>query len=129
MKDVLVYVAGAISKGDLTANISLAHEYSMALFRAGVPCVVPHDSCFWAGRIEWMAPPGTSQGFIPDSLPKGTTYDDWLAMSLVVVSRCDALLRIPGYSPGANMEVAEANRLGKPVFYSVADVITWAETK
>jgi hypothetical protein len=44
------------------------------------------------------------------------------------VRRCDAVLRLPGASSGADREVALAERLGLPVFGSVDEVLTWAAT-
>lgn len=35
------------------------------------------------------------------------------------VRRADAVLRLPGHSPGADREVEEARAIGVPVFYSI----------
>jgi hypothetical protein len=35
---------------------------------------------------------------------------------------CDAVLRLPGESTGADREVALAKELGIPVYYSIADI-------
>jgi hypothetical protein len=39
-----------------------------------------------------------------------------------LLARCDAVLRIPGVSAGAELMVATARRLGKPVYYNLAEV-------
>ena len=39
-----------------------------------------------------------------------------------LLSRCDAVLRIPGASRGADMDVAHARELGLPVFTSVDEI-------
>lgn len=39
-----------------------------------------------------------------------------------LLARCDAVLRIPGVSSGAELMVETARRLGKPVYYTLADV-------
>lgn len=39
-----------------------------------------------------------------------------------LLARCDALLRIPGASRGADQDVALAHTLGLPVFLSVEDI-------
>jgi len=39
-----------------------------------------------------------------------------------LLARCDAVLRIPGVSGGAELMAATARRLGKPVYYSLAEV-------
>ncbi len=50
-------------------------------------------------------------------------YDDWLRNDLEWLYVCDAVLRLPGESKGADLEVRHAKRLGLPVFYSVDDVL------
>jgi hypothetical protein len=37
-------------------------------------------------------------------------------------TKCDALLRLPGESIGADIEVAFARQIGQPVFYSVSEL-------
>ena len=39
-----------------------------------------------------------------------------------LLARCDAVLRIPGVSSGAELMVETARRLGKPVYYTLADI-------
>jgi hypothetical protein len=41
---------------------------------------------------------------------------------------CDAILRLPGESAGADEEVKLAKELGKPVFYSIVDLRNHFET-
>lgn len=123
MRNVLVYVAHPISKGSLVANLMAAHGAGMALLKAAVPCIVPGGSCFW-GSVTLNMPP--LAGFIPEVLPTGTVHGDWYGMDLVIVSRCDAVLRLPGESTGADLEVARATELGKPVFHDVDSAIAWA---
>ena len=50
------------------------------------------------------------------------TYEDWLALDMAWVSVCDALVRLPGASEGADREVALAKKLGLPV-YTLAEVL------
>jgi hypothetical protein len=56
-------------------------------------------------------------------------YEDWLKFDLAWLARCDAVLRLPGVSPGADREVAEARRLNLPVFYTIENLLKWAEGK
>lgn len=112
----LVYVAGPISKGDLPENIKLAHEVGLRLLRAGFAVIVPHGSCFWGNRR-------LGDAFLPEKQPSGTTHADWLDCDLEIVRRCDCLLRLPGESKGADMEEAEAKRVGIPIYYSVDSAI------
>ena len=50
------------------------------------------------------------------------SYDMWLNLGLEMVKRCDMLLRLEGTSKGADIEVALALKLGKPVAYSIEDL-------
>lgn len=52
-------------------------------------------------------------------------HESWYQMDLVIVAHCDGLLRLPGESVGADLEVAEARRLSLPVFFSVDEVVNW----
>lgn len=109
------------------ANVMAAHAAGMALLAAGIPCIVPGGSCFW-GSVVQPALPLTPPWFVPEVLPTGTVHADWYGMDLVIVSRCDAVLRLPGESVGADLEVQKAEELGLPVFTTVEGVIAWAES-
>jgi NTP pyrophosphatase (non-canonical NTP hydrolase) len=54
-------------------------------------------------------------------------YEYWMDLCLEWVKDCDALLRLPGKSQGADDEVAEATALGIPVFYSIHDLKEWLD--
>lgn len=54
------------------------------------------------------------------------TYEKWMAYDLRWVEKCDAVLRIPGHSPGADREVAHAEKLGIPVFFDEDLLLEWA---
>lgn len=45
-------------------------------------------------------------------------YERWMEHGLAMVEHCDALIYLPGESPGADREIAHARSLGLPVFYS-----------
>jgi|WetSurMetagenome_2_1015567.scaffolds.fasta_scaffold24457_2 hypothetical protein len=45
-------------------------------------------------------------------------YREWLALDLEMLSKCDALLRLAGHSPGADKEVEFARERGIPVFFT-----------
>lgn len=57
------------------------------------------------------------------------TFNDayWLEATLEHLHRCDAILMLPGWekSQGAVGEQAAAVKDGKPVFYSIPEVLTW----
>lgn len=58
------------------------------------------------------------------------SYERWLQWCLAMVAVSDVVLRLPGASNGADAEVAEAQRLGKPVVYGIDDLMapppSWA---
>jgi hypothetical protein len=56
-------------------------------------------------------------------------YEDWMEQCLSWVERCDALLRLPGSSPGADREAQHAMQKGIPVFYSLEELIVQSDTE
>lgn len=50
----------------------------------------------------------------------------WYAYDLAMLVRCDAILRLPGESTGADREVAFAVDRGLPAFTSTNDLYEWA---
>ncbi len=94
----LVYVSGPLTKPDPFANVNRAALAAERLRRVGLVPVVPHLGVLWA-----MVAPGAS-------------YEDWMWIDLALLERCDAVLRLPGESAGADREVARARALGLPVF-------------
>lgn len=92
----VVYVAGPYSKGDVMVNIREAMRMGQVLIDAGYVVFVPHLSAFQ---------------HLVDHRP----YREWLDYDFRVILCCDAVLRLPGESPGADEEVAFAVRNGIPV--------------
>lgn len=121
-----VYVAGPVVLGDLRANIRRACDAGLGLLAAGLAPFVPHLSCYM-GQVMYEVPPGAWVGPEPEVLPRGLPVEHWYECDMEWVRVSDALLRLPGEGKGSDAEVAEARRLGIPVFFSVADVIAWAK--
>ena len=94
----LIYVAGPYSVGDTSANVRLAVQSGYRMRFHGVAAIVPH------------------RNHLDELLGYGEDYNTWLAEDLEILSRCDAVVRLPGESPGADAEVAHAESLGIPVF-------------
>jgi hypothetical protein len=91
-KDIVIYVAGPISKGPLDANIRQACEAGMALLKAGLSPIVPHLSCFMgAVAVPNIAYP-RRPAYIPEVLPDGTVHADWIGACLPQVRRSNCLL-------------------------------------
>jgi nucleoside 2-deoxyribosyltransferase len=99
-----VYLAAPFSS-DPAGNTARVVAVALDLRDAGFHPFVPHVACDWA----------TARG----------GYEAAMRECMAWLDVCDALVRLPGHSPGADREVARARELGIPVFYAVADVITW----
>ncbi len=107
---IRVYVCSPISLGDVSANVRTACEAGYRLLKAGYAPIIPALTCYLAGDV-------------PDPLPLDTTHDEWIAVSLAWLRQADLVLRLSGVSVGADLETAEARRLGIPVYYSVDNLI------
>lgn len=101
-----VYIAGPIGQDPKQAKINMhyAIEYAHQLRDRGYSPFVPQLSVVWHKRRPRM-------------------YEDWLTMDFDWIEVCDALLRIPGESPGADREVEFARKLGIPVYFSVEALV------
>lgn len=99
-----VYVASPYTQGDVAANVAAAMDAADTLIRAGFAPFVPHLSHF-----QHMMHPHP--------------YDTWIALDLCWLEVCDALVRLPGPSAGADAEVEWCVVHGVPVFDSVRALI------
>jgi len=100
MKAIKVYIAGPYSVGDTCQHVRTAIDIAERLLDAGMAPYIPHLAHFWSlvhqhTTVEWEQ-----------------YYNPWLDM-------CDALIRFPGESRGADKEVARANKKGIKVFYDI----------
>ena len=94
----LIYISGPYSAGDISSNVRNAISAGDYLISKGFLAYVPHLSHFW----HIMSP---------------KPYSYWIELDLRIIPVCTALLRIPGYSAGADKEVSLAVSLGKPIYY------------
>ena len=95
----LIYLAGPISSDPLRHTYQ-AIKLAAELAKMGWLIHVPHVSVL----AEMFAP-----------LP----YESWMHLDMRGVRRCDALIRLPGESPGADRELELARELGLPVVRTV----------
>ena len=98
-----IYIAGPYTKGDQMQNVRTAIDAAEALVVKGHTPFIPHLSAFW----HLVAP---------------HPVEFWYAYDLEWLAVCDAVLRLPGDSVGADAEVEVALRTSKPVFMALADV-------
>jgi hypothetical protein len=103
-----VYIAGPITKGDHMANIRNGIDAANRLRDLGFFPFVPHLSAFW----HYVHP---------------RPYEDWMELDFVWLVECDALLRLPGVSEGADREVAFALEHDIPVFIGVEELFVWSK--
>lgn len=119
----VIYLAGPISKGDLKTNIVQADRAFLDLVKAGFAPINPMLSVYagaaldgtrWANRIRVE---GSASSVLP------ITHEEWMEIDLPVVARCDAVLRLPGESVGADREVAHARKCDVPVYTNMEKLI------
>src|SRR5580693_1616163 len=96
-RTIRVYIASPYTKGDVAINVKAQLDAVDTLMSLGYYPFAPLYSHF-----QHMAHP--------------RPYKDWIEADLVWVSVCDAMLRLPGESSGADNEVKVAKELGIPVF-------------
>ncbi|MFE5336501.1 DUF4406 domain-containing protein [Isoptericola sp. NPDC056573] len=116
IRPLLILIAGPYRSGTdgdpaaMEANLRRLEEAAWPVFAAGhVPMIG-----------EWVA--------LPVLRSAGATLDDELADDVLyptaqrLLQHCDAVLRLPGESTGADQDVVIAESRGLPVYYDVADV-------
>jgi hypothetical protein len=99
-----IYVAGPYTGGDPAANTDAAIAAGDKLMLAGFIPFVPHFCHFWHARHPHE-------------------YQDWIRFDLAWLTKCDALLRLQGESPGADGEVNFALAHGIRVYTGIQALI------
>lgn len=120
-----VYIAGPITRGVLADNLNQATAAFVALAKAGLAPHCPHWSA-WSGTAHPAGGHPSHAVAYASAQPNELAHADWMAVDLCWVAVADCVLRLPGESAGADIETAEAARLGIPVFHSIGDVTAWA---
>ena len=114
---MLILIAGPYRSGTnddparMAANLQRLEQVSWPLFRAGhVPMIGE-----WVALPVWRAAGGSQVG---DAL-----YNDiFHPVAGRLLQLCDAVLRLPGQSKGADNDVRLATERGIPVYYNLDDV-------
>ena len=115
-KPMLILIAGPYRSGTdgdpqaMAANLQRLESAAWPVFAAGHLPVIG----------EWIALPVLhSAGAGPtDPLADEVLYPT----AQRLLARCDAVLRLPGESTGADQDVATARRLGLPVYYGLDEI-------
>lgn len=103
---MLVYLAGPYTKPDPLTNIEKAIDVAEKVFSMGFVPFIPHLYHYWDERHEH-------------------SFDEWMDIDYIMLSKCDALLRLEGDSFGADLEVEFAINHNIPVFVSIEDLSTF----
>lgn len=117
MSKPIVYIASPYTAGDPALNVRFQCEV--------------FDHLLTHGRCVPIAPLWCHFQHVLFPRP----YEDWIAHDLELVRVCDACVRLEavcervgyreGRSPGADGEVDRFRAMGKPVFYSLAELRCW----
>jgi len=116
-KPLLVLIAGPYRSGTndaaekMAENLRRLEQYALPLYEAGHLPVIG----------EWVALPIIrNAGSVCVGDP---VYQEYLyPVANRLLQRCDAVLRIPGESKGADQDVEIARQRGLPVFFRLEDV-------
>jgi hypothetical protein len=116
-KPMLILIAGPYRSGTdddperMSANLKRLEAVALPLYRAGhVPMIG-----------EWIALPLLEQA---GSTAIGDSHYDEIVYPVAnrLLSHCDAVLRLPGVSKGADEDVRLARERGLPVYFDLAEV-------
>jgi hypothetical protein len=113
----MILIAGPYRSGTgddpkrMAANLRTLESVALPLYRAGhIPLIG-----------EWIALPLLREA--GSKKPGDAIYDEILyPIANRLLARCDAVLRLPGYSKGADEDVRLAREIGLPVYEKLADV-------
>ena len=106
-----VYISAPYAFPDPIENTNKAIMIADALYTSGVCMpILPHLTMLWNTVI-----------------PHEPSF--WSEYCLLMMRRCDAILRIDGLSQGADKEIVEAKKVGIPIFYHVDELTTWLESE
>jgi hypothetical protein len=116
-KSLLILISGPYLSGTdgdeakIRKNLEVMEAYALPLFKKGHLGMVG----------EWAAwPVIKSAGGDTHSSPEFTEYQYPVAHRLL--EKCDAILRIPGESRGADLEMEKARQMGKTIFTDLNQV-------
>ncbi len=98
-----IFVSGPYTLGDVAQNVKNSMDVSNDLISLGFAPFCPHLTHFL-------------------HMNKFQPYEKWLEIDLAFLRVCDALIRIPGESNGADKEVEFAKKLNIPIVYNIADL-------
>jgi hypothetical protein len=115
-KPLLILIAGPYRSGAdgdperIAANLAALEAYALPIYRAGhIPMIG-----------EWVALPIIRNA---EQSGDGEAEDFLYPVANRLLQHCDAVLRVPGESKGADQDVRIAHERGLPVYYHVEDIV------
>lgn len=112
-----IYIAGPITKGDTGANAKQGTRAAVELIRRGYAPFCPQLSVFMGfheQKFQYSCDVQVS--------PCDIAHAEWLEADLPWVAVSDGVLRLPGESVGADVEVQFAEDNGIPVFRTIEEI-------
>jgi len=116
-KPLLILISGPYMSGTngvesaIASNLKAMEDYALPIFSKGHLAVVG----------EWLAWPVIRQaGGNSHTSEQFSEYQYPVAHRLL--EKCDAVLRIPGESKGADIEMNKAREMGKTIFMSLEEI-------
>jgi hypothetical protein len=100
---IRVFISSPYTLGDTAVNVKRQLDTADQLISLGYAPFCPLLSHF-----QHMAHP--------------RPYEYWTRLDMEWLAVCDCVLRLPGESKGADAEVKFAQEIGKPVYYSIAEL-------
>ena len=117
IKPLMILISGPYMSGTngdedaIAKNLKAMEDYALPIFQKGHLAVVG----------EWLAWPVIRQaGGQSHTSEKFSEYQYPVAHRLL--EKCDAILRIPGESRGADLEMGKAKEMGKIIFNSIDEI-------
>lgn len=99
-----IFISGPYTKGDVAVNVKNAMDLANQLIELNFAPFCPHLTHF----LHMNHP---------------QTYSKWLEIDSQFLLVCDAVLRMPGESNGADLEVKLAISMDIPVFFSINELL------
>lgn len=109
---VYVYVAGPM-RLQIERGVHSACMMGDRLLAEGFIPFLPQVHVLWT----IISPPGDGDD---DAI-----YNSRLPFDFAWLDKCDVLLRLPGKSVGADLEIEHALKMNKPVFYNIVELLEW----
>jgi nucleoside 2-deoxyribosyltransferase len=101
---IRVYIAGPYTHGDTILNVRRAIDMADRLLMQGFIPYLPHTTALW-------------------HLVSPKPLEDWYRIDIEWLAKCDALIRLPGKSDGADAEIKYALEAGIPVYFHLEHLV------